>query len=143
MIIDNEWYKNRILWKAKKNYLFNYNCIKYDDLKSSHKNCIQKLIDKTEVPVIVFFENCNKWTLLCTNKLYSYYDDVLQCVDKDNFNQKITPHIDINSEPISHNLAKKDAKWLKMNETGEYIWLPSSDDLWNFWGLLQMLAKLR
>ena len=140
---EDEWYKNRILWKAGKNYLFDFNCLKFDDLENDVKNCLQKRIPKTEIPVIAFFENYNKWTVLCTRCLCSYHDGVFYCIKKDDLTQKITPHIKKDSAPIDDNLEKRDAKWLKMNDTGEYIWLPSSDDLWNFWGVLKMLGKLR
>jgi len=39
MTQEDKWYKNRILWKAKKNYLFDYNGINFDDLDKEFQDC--------------------------------------------------------------------------------------------------------
>ena len=143
MTEKDKWYENRILWKANKNYLFDYKCKRFKDLDKDHKDCIKKIIPKNEIPVIIFFEKCDKWTVMCTQSICSYYDETLYYVNKSDFAQKITPHISMNDIPLANSLEKKDAIWLKMNETKEYIWFPSSNDLWNFWGIIKMMAELK
>ena len=71
----------------------------------------------------------------------TYYDNILFIIPRKELGQKITPHIKKNIQPIS-NRQKKEVKWLFMNKTKEFIWFPSSLELWNFWGILQMLYKL-
>ena len=139
---EDEWYKNRILWKANKENLFDVNGIEFSKLSDKQKEYIKKIIPKDTIPVIVFWQDFNIWTVLCTQMLISYYDSNLEIVEKDRLKQKKTLHIERYGKEIE-NHEKKEAKWFYMTETKQYIWLPTSNDLWRFWPVLLTLSSLR
>jgi hypothetical protein len=141
MTKEDEWYKNRILWKATKNNLFDYDCIEFSELLKEQQEFIKKLIPDNAIPVIVFWKDFDTWTLLCTQMLISYYDDKLQIVPKDKLNQRKTLYIEKDGKEIE-NYQKKEAKWLYMTDTKQYIWLPTSKSLWSFWPILLTLSSL-
>jgi len=140
---EEEWYKDKILWKTNKQNLFHYKCIKFDDLEDEYKLCIKKIIPSKENPILVFFDSCNKWTVLSTQSVCSYHEKILYLVLKNNLIQKITPYAEKGKNLDMSKFKKEPVHWLKMNETGEYIWLPSSKELWGFWPILVMLGKLK
>ena len=151
MTKTDEWFKNRILNQANSFLLnddYDYNCFKLEDLDNNVQKCIKNILGKDEIPVLVFFDNCEKWTVLCTQCLCSYYDKKLYYVHKNDLSQRIIPYVNKNGNidkdgvPISKYLLKENVHWLKMLETGEVIWLPSPKELWSFWGILPMLGKL-
>ena len=143
MTEKESWYKNRILWKADKNSLFDYSCKRFEDLDERSQDCIKNFMLKDETPIVVFFENCNKWTAMSTQSLCSYHDETFHRIEKSSFTQKITPHIEKNDISLTHSRDKKDVKWLKMNETKEYIWFPSAEELWGFWSVIKMMERFK
>ena len=139
MTKTDEWFKNRILNRANE-YLLDYDCLEFHELNDDFQNFINNIIAKSEIPVLVFFDSYNKWTVLCTQCLYSYYDNVLYYVDRDKFTQSMIPYVDKNGHPMCSG-EKKKIHWLKM-VTGEFIWLPTSIELLGLLSVLLMLGKL-
>jgi len=143
MTIEDNWYKNRILWKANKNELFSHNCIEFKDLDTEYKEFIINLIPKNKIPVIIFFNDINQWTLLCTDNLYTYNGEELVSISKDDMCQKFIPTINQDESGIVSSKEKRDVQWLYATKSKKSIWFPSSTELWNFWSILQMLCKLK
>lgn len=165
---NNEWYHNRIIWKANKCDLFNLNCIKFIDLEKEEQECIFTKIPNNTTPIIVFWDDCSKWTALSIDFIVSYYNneliisslyivkaDVGACVDKRYIEPKVFNKedmkklIDNNGKPEKY-IPEKDeenvklsAKWLYLKNTDEYIWLPGEKEVFCLWGILLDLARLK
>ena len=167
-IKNNEWYYNRIIWKANKCDLFNLNCTEFSILEKNKQKCIIEKIPKDIIPVIVFWDSCNRWTVLSIDFLISYYNneliissldivkaDVAACVAKKYIEPRVFSTEDMaklianngKSEkyipPKDEDNVKLSAKWLYLKNTDEYIWLPGVKEVFCLWGIMLDLSRVR
>lgn len=142
MTKEHEWYKSRILWKANKAGLFKYDCMLFEDLENEDREFIEEFISKYEIPIIVFFDSCSRWTIICTQFLCSYHDNVFYSVSKDRLKQNFSYHVKKNSDPIRTSFEARMTNWIKMSETEEYIWFPGSKEITHVLSTIRMLSKL-
>jgi len=143
MIKDSKWYKDRILWKVNKYKLFDDTiCLEFEQLSINQKEYILRLIPENKIPVIIFFNDINKWTLFCSDMLFSYDMGELVNISKEEMCQKFIPTIKKNDNKITNNQQKKYIRWLYATESKKYIWFPSENALTVGHSLLKMLCKL-
>lgn len=86
-----EWYKNRILWKAKQHKLFEKSCLLFDELSLEQKNAIKHQItpDDDEI-VLVFWNSDVRWTALTVSSVYSFYENSLKFMMLDEINKNVS-----------------------------------------------------
>ena len=131
----DELYRDRILWRAKQHKLFDKNCCQYSNLKNDQATFIANILPKNINPVIVFLENTEKWTVLGTRSICSYYDANLVCAGLDKIEKKISLSRPVGVGPEE---ARRQSNFLCLDKTGQLIWAPAGDELFALWNILRM-----
>jgi len=162
-----ENYYERIIWKANKSQLFEHNCVEFCNLEEQKAKYIKEYLPKGVLPVLVFWGDYDKWTILCIDSLVSYYDqqlyigdlaiikaDVAPCIEKKYIEPKNFTSNDLlrvisqNGQGVdkvdeienTDNL-KRFAKWLYLKNTQEFIWMPGTKEVYSLWGILLVIAR--
>lgn len=131
----DEWYENRILWRAKQHKLFNKRCMKYADAPKKVKEVIKTCAKYEGIPVLLFFENRKLWTLLTTNEVISFFDDKLQSGKLDLIQKKIKIKRS-NLPNQSHSI--KENEFISLVNLGVTVWVPAGAELFALMNILQM-----
>lgn len=132
----NKWYRNRILWKAHQQKLFESNCNCYDGLQllEPQKKAIFNAIPELDV-VLLFWCNENKWTALGEEKIVSAYDNLLVIAELDKIGKEVALET---SELQSDQNVKFSAEFIYLNKLGKKIWAPSGASLFSLMNILRM-----
>lgn len=131
----DEWYRDRILWKADQHRLFDKKCYKYSDLPDDHVLVIKEAISSDINPVIVFWESRKKWTVLGTKAICSFYDDNLIFSELDRINKQLSILHPIDVEPSN---VKLESTFIKLDAVGKLIWVPAGSELFALMNILKM-----
>lgn len=134
----DDWYRDRILWKANQHKLFERDCFKFSELSAESASVISKIIPADIRPVIVFWKNKSTWTALGTRSIYSYYDGKLVVSDLDEINKKLS----IVSDKNLSEATKMDASFIYLEVADELIWAPSNSELFALMNILRMFPLL-
>lgn len=160
---NDEWYYERIIWKANKQNLFARNCIEFADLEKNKSEYIISKIPNNIKPILVFWGDYNSWTVLSIDCLVSYYDnqlvvssldivqsDVAACIEKKYIKPKIFKvkckdalPLEFDHRTKNEDNVKLHAKWLYLKNTKEYIWMPGPKETFALHSILLMLSRLK
>lgn len=127
-----EFYKNRILWKADKHNLFEKRCLNYSGLTSLQMMKIQVSAPKG-IPVLVFWNDNNLWTVLTTEEVLSMHDNSLFRVNLDDINQEIKIEVDEGVEK-----PKSSTNFLIIGKNKIKIWVFAGEELFALYNTLRM-----
>ncbi|ODS24332.1 hypothetical protein AB835_03985 [Candidatus Endobugula sertula] len=131
---DN-WYCDRILWKAKQHNLFDKRCCKFSDLSVEQVRAIEAVISVEIKPVIVFWESQNKWTVLGAKSVCSFYDGELVLCDLDSIDKQVNL---LHPSGIDREDVKSKSEFIIVGSEGKNIWAPSGSELFALMNILQM-----
>jgi hypothetical protein len=131
----DDWYRDRILWRAKKNKLFDKKCCEFSDLSDDQVLLINEAITRDITPVLVFWESRDRWIVLGTRAVCSFYDANLVCAELDEIGGQISVCHPAGTEPQS---AKSEANFISVEKTGKLIWAPAGAELFALWNILLM-----
>ena len=130
----DEWYIDRILWRANQHSLFDKSCIKYSELDNSRVAAIEEVIPGIEKPVLVFWDSEKKWTVLCALYIYSFYGGQLISSSLDEINKSVSV---VTTDGLSEDI-KKSATVICLDKLNKFIWAPAGSELFALMGILQM-----
>lgn len=131
----DEWYRDRILWRAKQHDLFNKRCYDYSNLPDDFSYTIKEAIPEDIHPVLVFWESEQRWTVLGTKAICSYYDHNLVFSGADEINKQLSISPPPGASPKD---VKVVTQFIKLESTGQLIWAPSGPELFALMNILQM-----
>ena len=132
----DDWYVNRILWRANKHKLFDNRCCKYSELSAHCAAVIEQRLPEMEKPVLVFWDSEQKWTLLCALQIYSFMDGQLIFANLDDINESMK--VPQSSDSIED--LKRNAGTLLLDKLNRSIWVPDEAELFALWSILQMFS---
>ena len=130
----DDWYRNRILWKAEQHKLFDKKCCKFSDLLEGSAAVIKGMSGDIE-PVIVFWDSQDKWTALGTKKVCSFYDGNLVCSGLDEIDQKLSI---VHPPEVQPDNIKLESNFIKLDALDKLIWAPAGSELFALMNILQM-----
>lgn len=131
----DDWYKDRILWRAKQNDLFSGRCIKFSDLPNDYISIIEGTITEAFNPVIVFWGNQDTWTVLGTQAIFSFYDGKLNSFKLDKIDKRVSV-----AQPngISSENIKTKSNFILLERPEMLIWAPEGKELFGLMNILLM-----
>ncbi len=122
-----EWYKNRILWKAEQHKLFEKNCKLFNELYPKQKKIIRAAIaPNDEAIVLVFWDSEFRWTVITVSSVYSFYNNSLKFSLLDEIEQNIS----VTGE-------KMIIEFIELNNKVK-IWAPCGAELFALMNILRM-----
>ena len=131
----DEWYQDRILWRANQNNLLDKSCMLFSEMAEDNRKLIIDTIKDDINPVLVFWEGSEKWTTLGTRAISSCHHGTLNTVDLDEIKKKIVVQSPADSEKAN---IKTDANLLLLEETGKRVWAPQGAELFALMNILLM-----
>ena len=129
-----EWYEDRILWRAGKHNLFEKRCVLFPELPSNQQEAINSRVVCEGKPLFAFFKNENTWTLLTTDEIATSHDDGVFRGRLDD----IQDEIGLWSESKPTNADKRTANFLELKQLGFKVWAPEGHELFALWNILKM-----
>jgi len=130
----DDWYRDRILWKAEQHKLFDKQCCEFSDLPENNASFIEEISGDIK-PVIVFWGSQFKWTVLGAKKLCSFYDGDLVCSGLDEIDKKLS--VVHPSDTLQSNI-KLESNFIKLDALEKLIWAPAGSELFALMNILQM-----
>lgn len=130
----DDWYKDRILWRANQHGLFDKSCVKYSELDNSCVAAIDEVVSGIEKPVLVFWDSEKKWTVLCALHIYSFFDGQLVSSGIDEIDKSVSV---ISTGGLSEDI-KKSADILSLDKLNKSVWAPAGSELFALMNILQM-----
>lgn len=130
----DDWYTERILWRAKQHNLFDKSCIKYSELDNNRVAVIERAVPEIEKPIFVFWDSEKKWTVLCALHVYSFFDGQLVSSALDEIGRSVSV---VSPDGPSEDI-KRTATTLCLNKVNKFIWVPAGSELFALVGILQM-----
>ncbi|MFZ6654952.1 hypothetical protein [Undibacterium sp. TJN19] len=128
---SDEFYKDRILWKASQHKLkleYFYSALDLDLI-----NFLESKFALDGEPILVFWESQNRWTVVTTRKILSVDGASLNIIALDDINKKIKI-----VESTLNQATKENAEFLLLGEESVKIWAPSGGTLFALFGILKM-----
>ncbi len=131
----NDWYRDRILWKADKHSLFDKTCRRFSELQADQALQITTRVAEDIDPVIVFWGDGETWTVLGTRAICSYHGSALVCCELDQIQKDISLE---ESSGVETNEAKLTSSFIRLNKSGKLIWAPAGAELFALMNILLM-----
>lgn len=135
MMNKDEWYRDRILWRANQHKLFDKRCIEFSDLQSDQASLISEVIPKNANPVLVFWEGRDRWTVLGTKDIFSFYDGNIISSSLDEINKQLSVFKPSGVEPED---IKARSDFISLDAVGKLVWVPAGSELFALMNILQM-----
>ena len=131
----NDWYKDRILWKANQHSLFEKRCSRYEDVPIEQKNSM----DSAQIigcPVLAFTDAISgNWTLLTTAEIISYQDKEIWSVMLSDVKKKVVIEKGGYASPDE---VKRSSEFLLVGDRRIRIWVPAGPELFALMNILRM-----
>jgi hypothetical protein len=131
----DEWYRDRILWKASQHKLFNKKCRKFSELQSDQASLVSEVIPENANPVLAFWDNPDRWTVLGTREIFSFYDGNLVSSSLDDINKQLSV---FNTSSVNREDIKVKSNFISLDEVGKLVWVPAGSELFALMNILQM-----
>ncbi|VAW64337.1 hypothetical protein MNBD_GAMMA11-903 [hydrothermal vent metagenome] len=131
----DDWYQDRILWRANQNKLLEKGCKLFSGLLDEQRAEIVDLIKEDINPVLVFWENPKTWTVMGTRAICSCHHDLLNITYIDEIKKKVVVLKPSDVEEIN---IKTEANLILLEETGAVIWAPPGAELFALMNILLM-----
>jgi len=132
---QDEWVMDRILFRAKKIRLFEKRCIRADEMSSEQKGIIFRAIPNEITPVILFWENANRWTVLGTRSISSCTNGTVVTCGLDEIKKCLRP-VSVGQEV--ENIDKFESEYISLEKVGISVWAPSGGELLALMNILLM-----
>jgi hypothetical protein len=131
----DEWYRDRILWKASQHKLFDKECRKFSELQSDQASLISKVIPENANPVLAFWDNRDRWTVLGTREIFSFYDGNLVSSSLDDINKQLSV---FSTSSVNREDIKAKSNFIRLDEVGKLVWVPAGSELFALMNILKM-----
>jgi len=131
----DDWYRDRILWRAEQNSLFSKTCCKFSDLPNNCALIIKEIIIEAFSPVIAFWESQDAWTVLGTRTIFSFHDGKLSSFMLDEIDKQVSV---VQADGISSEDIKTKSNFILLEKSGILIWAPEGKELFGLMNILLM-----
>lgn len=131
----DDWYRDRILWKANQHKLFDNKCCRFTDLSNAHASLISTAIPEDASPILVFWGSQDKWTVLGTKAVFSFYEGNLVSSELDTINKKISV---FNPSGMKSEDVKTQADFISLDQVEKLVWVPAGAKLFALINILRM-----
>jgi hypothetical protein len=131
----DEWYRDRILWRAKQSDLFSKTCSKFSDLPIDRASIIEETITEPFSSVIVFWRSQDTWTVLGTRTVFSFHDGKLRFSMLDEIDKQISV---VQPDGSSSEDIKTKSNFILLEKSGTHIWVPEGKELFGLMNILLM-----
>ena len=128
----DEWYENRILWRAKQHGLPNDRDVLSAESAETPLVAIQGRADFDGIPVLVFFESSDTWTLLTSRQVISFHGGRLFSGNLDDINKAVSLW------ETECTFDKTTESYLFLKNLGFAVWAPKGKPLYALWSILNM-----
>lgn len=118
-----EWYENRILWRARKLRLDDYVWLKFLLSNKQSAREILELAAGYGVPLYIFWQSEDVWTLLTNQFLVGRIDGALSAVGLDELGEVIT----VNNKKLPPNELKLHANIIRAGGEKKEFWTPAGN----------------
>ena len=132
---DENFYKNRILWKANQSDLFSRSCTEFGKIeKNRHDHILSRTTLQGE-PILVFWSSEILWTLLTSAEIVSEIGSSLNSI----FLDEIKRIVKIEEVVSSRDQATKlESEFLNLGEFGTRIWAPRGAEIFSLMNILKI-----
>ena len=150
-MIKDDFFKNRIVSYSKRHYLFENNCVVFDDASEDKKDYLESILPNRITTILLFWDDKENWTVVATNSVFSFYEGSLKRI---RFEDLVEPNS--NEKTFQPCLEKKyelskeekykiktESKWLYAFKPKVYLRLPGSLEVTGLYNLLLMISRLR
>ena len=150
---EDEWVKNRILWKANRRCMLEKReewrggeklpeqyCALFHEIDDAKKQLLNNMIGKVHCPVLVFWCNEDLWTVLGTRDIWSYYGEKLHHAKLDEIDGGISL---VKPGGVRDEYVKFEASFLRLNKVGIDIWASKAPEYFALWSILRMFPIRR
>jgi len=150
-MIKDDFFKNRIVSYSKRHYLFENNCVVFDDASEEKKDYLESILPNRITTILLFWDDKENWTVVATNSVFSFYEGSLKHI---RFEDLVEPNS--NEKTFQPCLEKKyelskeekykiktESKWLYAFKPKVYLRLPSSREVTGLYNLLLMVSRLK
>jgi hypothetical protein len=115
-----EWYADRILWRARKLPLDDYLWSSFGISKPKEAQAILQTIAESEVPLVVFWQNSEKWTLLTNQYLRGRLNGGFVSISLDDVSDVAAA----NENNVPPNEFKTEAECVVVGKDRSIFWTP-------------------
>ncbi|MNL40232.1 hypothetical protein D3C87_1625670 [compost metagenome] len=117
-----DWYANRILWRVGKLHLDDYLWSNFSLLNAQAARALLQAMEmgEREIPLVVFWKNNDKWTLLTNQYLRGRIDGAFNQVSLDDISDVST----VNNKNIPPNDFKHEAEYFLVGKDKKIFWTP-------------------
>lgn len=132
---DEDFYKNRILWKANQSDLFSRGCTEFGKIeKNRHDHILSRTTLRGE-PILVFWSSEILWTLLTSAEIVSEIDSSLNSIFLDDIKRIVKIEEIVSTQDQA---TKLESEFLRLGEFGCRIWAPRGAEIFSLMNILRM-----
>ncbi|WP_301100909.1 hypothetical protein [Propionivibrio sp.] len=132
---DENFYKDRILWKAAQNNLFAQACSKFDTVENDRQAYVLGKAALQGKPVLLFWSSDNLWTLLSSKEVVSQIDSSINAVLLDSINKNMKLQ---EVKSAERQATKLQSEILLIGDAEIKIWAPHGAEIFALMGILRM-----
>ena len=131
----DDWYADRIMWRAGQHRLFEKRCVRFEDLNAQGRRMITDQAEFIGKPLLVFFDSAERWTVLTTSEIVSRFDGQIHRASLDAIKKEVelVRPAGVDSEEL-----KRSANRLRLPKTNAEVWAPEGNELFGLMNILQM-----
>ncbi|MDQ1816098.1 hypothetical protein RBA41_22635 [Massilia sp. CCM 9210] len=140
MISMNDFYTDRILWKARQHGFPGAACHLVADIDASWRAQVCAQAQCTGDPVLLFWSGSSLWTLLTNREIVSWNGKTISGILLDSIQKRIK------LEPVEGTQAQSSklySQYLHLGPAGIRIWAPAGSQLLSLWNILGMFPLMQ
>lgn len=130
-----EWYRDRIMWKVEQSHLLDQRCAEYSSLGADQRRVVDSALPDDADPVLVFWADPDKWTVLGSNSIFSLHDGALSCCELDDIGKEMSLCHEMHE---SQRDKKANATLISLEKPGVTVWAPAGQELFGLMNILLM-----
>ncbi|NHZ91646.1 hypothetical protein F2P45_21940 [Massilia sp. CCM 8733] len=136
----NDFYTNRILWKARKNGMIGGNCHLVADIDAHRRTQVCAQAQCAGDPVLLFWSDSSLWTLLTNREIISWSGKKTSSIALDSIQKQIELEPVEGTHPQS---TKLHSQYLHVGPAGVKIWAPAGAPILSLWNILAMFPLMQ
>ena len=136
----NDFYTDRILWKARKNSMVGGACRLVSDIDAHRRELICEQAQNGGDPLLLFWSASNLWTLLTNREIVSWNGKKTSSIKLDS----IQKHVKLEPvEGMHPQSTKLYSQYLHVGPAGVKIWAPAGAPILSLWNVLAMFPLMQ
>ena len=132
---NEEFYRDRILWRADKHSLIGDQCVLYPNLPDNYQEFLARTVGEDVDPVLVFWGGRDRWTVLGTRKVCSYSGEGMVSEELDKIGGRLKMHAE---EGSTQEQIKLQSSFILVGKHEKKMWAPAGSKLFALVNILLM-----